>query len=615
MRSLIFHYTSLDFRRAILHFAFFFQLLTLSTRTASGQVIDSLQFTIQQRFDTGVVLLVNNNGLIPLRNYKHQRQLNILTGEGFSEADARRCWEWYGRTSIASFNGRPDYQTIHNILDAIRGYDQIFIHLMPTDNQFSQQIINFIEMIPEKGKTVLVIYDSETLLGRINGEKDFAAIVLADEPRLEALSAVVRGIFGGIPFTGTTVSGMGIHTRQTRINFSSSWVSGINPVKFATIDSIVADAMARGAFPGCQVLAILKGNVIYEKSFGYHTWDKQREVLPTDLYDLASLTKILATTPALIQLEHEGIIQVHHRLGTYLPLVGGSDKEDLKIMEILSHRARLQAWIPFYKMLVTNGHPDTTIFSRQSNFHYPVQVCDSLYITSSYTDTMLQMIQRSPLIKKHTYLYSDLGMILLKYAIEEQTKVPFEEYLDNRIYDPLNLFSMGFNPLRSYPAGSIVPTEDDRYFRNCLVHGFVHDPAAAMMGGVAGHAGLFANARDVGVLMYTLANGGEYGGVQLFNPGTIDEFNQRHYRRIRRGLGFDKPETTPGYKPNVTSYASPSSFGHSGFTGTFTWADPDKDLIYVFLSNRVHPSGENPLLTQLGVRAKIHAVLYEALPQ
>jgi CubicO group peptidase (beta-lactamase class C family) len=582
------------------------------TTHARAKSEDSLTFTVQQYFDTCIVLTSNPEQLLPLGHYRNLTILNVISGDGVDLQELDKAWQWYGESNLAKVSSRPDYKEIAALSDTVDRYDLVFLHLLPTAGFFTQQIINLAEMIREKKKVVLILYGDEELMARIGRDERFGAIILALSPQPEAMKAAVRAIFGGIPFTGTTSAGIGIRTIKTRINYTSSWSSGINPSKFARIDTIVADAMARGAFPGCNVLAIWKGDVIFEKSYGYHTWENQREVTPADIYDLASLTKILTTTSALIQLHSSDVIDVGHKLGTYLPMAAGSDKDDLRIRDILAHRARLQAWIPFYKKLMSNGTPDTTILSRTESFSYPVKVCDSLFIASTYTDTMIQQILRSPLGKKHTYLYSDLGMILLKFAIEEQTKVPFEEYLDHHIFCPLNLYSAGYNPYLHFPPERIVPTENDRYFRNVLVHGYVHDPAAAMMGGVAGHAGLFANARDVGVMMYTLANKGQYGGESIYDPATIDYFNQRHYRRVRRGLGFDKPEAA-GNRSNVTSYASDKSFGHSGFTGTFTWADPEQELIYVFLSNRVHPSGENPLLTSLGVRARIHAVLYEAI--
>jgi CubicO group peptidase (beta-lactamase class C family) len=578
---------------------------------SAGQ--DSLQYLKQLHYDTTLVLLGNNSGFLPLGPYKHLRQLNVVAGQGFAPSEIAECWSYYGETDLMVLSDRPDYREIVAFNDSAKEYDQVFIHLLPGDQPFTPQLLNLLEMALQRQKVVLVVYGDEDLLKLIVAKQSLGGLILAHSPTPEAIRAAVTAIFGGIPFMGKTKSGAGIATQKTRIRYGGSWASGIHPDRFSAIDSIVADGIAQRAFPGCQVLAIWKGNVIFERCYGNHTWETPDPVKPDDLYDLASLTKILSTTPALIQLHHQGVIDVDRKLGRYLSPAVGTDKEDLRIDDILAHRAKLQSWIPFYKPLMHDGIPDTLVFSTLMLFEYPLRVADRLYITRNYTDTMITQILRSPLLRKHSYLYSDLGMILLKYAIEEQTQTPLEEYIEKYIVDPLNLYTMGYRPLETFPPARIVPTEDDRYFRNSLLHGYVHDPAAAMFGGVAGHAGLFANARDVGVLMYTLSIGGTYGDTSVFNAEAIDHFNKKHFYKLRRGLGFDKPERVKGNKPNVTSYASDRSFGHSGFTGTFTWADPEHELVYVFLSNRVHPFGDNPLLTSLGIRAKIHAELYKAI--
>lgn len=582
---------------------------------SSGNADDSLSALVQKRFDTTVVLLSNPAGLLPLKLYKSQKQLNIIAGSTLSANLLRECWEWYGITSIMTI---PDPSVLANnapMLDSLHASDQVFIHLADTTDTVVAAWFAFLKGFTPGGKIVLVLYGDETMAGQTDSLSQFGAVILGLSPQKEAMRAAVKGIFGGIAFQGKSADSRGLSTMKTRIQYGSSWESGINPAKLARIDSIVADAMTKGAFPGCQVLAIWKGNVILDKCYGYHTWKKEKPVQHSDLYDLASVTKILATTSALIKLQHNQTIDVNQKLVKYLPLTKGTSKENLTLVEILSHRAGLQAWIPYYKQLMVGNKPDTLFCRTIQSDSFPLQVSDSLFITRSYTDTILKLILKSPVTKRPGYLYSDLGMIMLKYAIEEQTKMRFEDYLGKMIYDSLNLMTPGFNPLQRFSADRIVPTEDDRYFRDCLIHGFVHDPASAMLGGVAGHAGLFSNARDAGVMMYTLMNQGSYGGMQVYDSTTIQLFNHRYYRKIRRGLGFDKPENTPGNKPNVTAFASDASFGHSGFTGTFVWADPEKELVYIFLSNRVHPKGDNPLLTNLGVRLKIHAELYKAISQ
>lgn len=576
--------------------------------------IDSINYIIQKKSDDKTALITNPDNLIPLKSYKNHRQLNIVTGKGFTVSQLKDSWEWYSRTDIIETSVRPDYIELKHLKDTIESYHLVFIHIMPCiDDNITQQVFNLPEMIKNKKKLVLILYDEEKQLERLSMQNDYAAIIIAFESKLQSMRSAVKGIFGGIGFKGKTASGEGIKTNKTRINYCSSWALEINPEKFTPIDSIVENAIANGAFPGCQIFAIWKGNVLFEKSYGHHTYEQNRKVKPTDIYDVASITKILATTSALIKLHNESVIDINKRLGNYYSFVKGTDKEKIVIRDILAHRSGLFSWLPFYRYLMTDGKPDSTIFSNKRSIEYSLVVSENLYIKRSYTDTMLRMIIDRPLGRRSRYLYSDLGMIMLKFAIEETTNTPFEEYLEKHIYDPLNLYTIGFNPTDLFSLDNIVPTENDNYFRNTLIHGYVHDPAAAMMGGVAGHAGLFANARDVGILMYTLSNNGIYGTEQIFDPLTIDLFNTRHFYRLRRGLGFDKPESLPSRRPNVTPMVSQTAFGHSGFTGTVTWADPHKELVYVFLSNRVHPDGNNPLLMRMNIRNNIHEILYEII--
>jgi beta-N-acetylhexosaminidase len=561
-----------------------------------------------------ISLISNPSSLIPLGNFRHQRQLNILTGEGFEANDLTCAWQWYSQTDCITTAPRPDYTEILALSDTLQHYELAVLHLMPTSGHFTPQIMDLITFLPFKKQVIVVVYGSDSLLHRLRDGGMFGGVILADAPEPEAMQAVVLGIFGGIAFQGFDVGGKGLSTRKTRIHYGSSRAVGIDPAKFLGIDTIVADAIAKGAFPGCQVLAIWKGNVIFEKCYGTHSWLDSKPVEPENLYDLASLTKILATTTTLIQLTDAGVIDVDQTLGKYLPMTLGTNKGSLVLKEILSHRARLQSWIPFYRSLVYGGMPDSALFSHIRSDTFSVNVSPNLYIRRDYPDTMLMQILNSPLTRHHRYLYSDLGMILMKYMIEEQTKLPFEEYLDCHLYHRLNLYHTTYNPYLYYPASRIIPSENDTYFRQSLLQGYVHDPAAAMLGGVAGHAGLFATARDVAVIMQTLMDRGSYGGEQIFTPDAIELFNQRHYRNVRRGLGFDKAERGGNVKqPNVTPLSSTSGFGHSGFTGTFAWADPEHELVYVFLSNRVNPTANNPLLTQLGIRIRIHGELYKAI--
>lgn len=575
---------------------------------------DSLAFSRQKHADTTLVLYKDHASAIPLKSYAGCKQLNLclLESSDFPKI-IDSCWSWYGITSVMRSALNTSEKDVGLLCDMVSAFSQIYVHMEIGSTGIAPVWYTLPSRFPSPALLVAVVYGTPEQ-NHLDALRGYDVIILAGEPKSESVASVVKGIFGGIALRGKTAGGAGIVTRKTRIHYGSSLEAGIPPERFLAIDTIIQRAMDTGAFPGCQVLAIWKGNVIFEKAYGYHTYEKITPVSTTDLYDLASVTKILATTAALMHLEDQDSLNTARRLGHYLSMAKGSKYEDLRIRAILSHRAGLKAWIPFYRSLMKDGVPDSAVFRKTESFDFPIRVADSLFINKSYSDTMLQNILKTPVNPKPKYLYSDLGMILLKYAIEEQTKMPFEEYLETNLYQPLNLFTIGYNPRNAFPEARIVPTENDRYFRMSMLQGYVHDPAAAMLGGVAGHAGLFANARDAGVMMYTFINKGRYGDTTVFSPAVIGEFNKRHYRNVRRGLGFDKPDPVKGNKPSVTPLASDKSFGHSGFTGTFVWADPERELVYVFLSNRVHPTQDNSLLTSLGVRMKVHEVLYKAIP-
>lgn len=577
---------------------------------------DSVAWLQQHLADQQVALLINKQNFLPLKYYRNKRQINIVTGNHLKKETIGHVWDCYSRSDYLYLSNRPNYDEIFRLNDTLRHYDLACLHIAPDDKILTPQILSLLEILDVVPTTlILVLYTDHSWVEKIISLEKATAVIVAHEPSEQNAIAVVKGIFGGIPFIGMASNQPSLTTVQSRIHFCSSLESGIAPTAFQRIDSIVQDGIQQKAFPGCQIIAVWKGIVIFEKCYGHHTFEQETRVSCNHLYDLASLTKILATTPALIKLDHQEIINVNNTLGHYLEITKGSNKENLSIKEVLSHRAGLQSWIPFYKRYASEYYTDTSVFSSTYSTFFSTTVCDHLFAHHTLTDTMMRRVIDSPLKKKHKYLYSDLGMIMLKFAIEETTKLPFDEYLDDEIYAPLNLFAIGYNPLLTYPKTMIVPTEYDNYFRKTFVHGYVHDPAAAMMGGTAGHAGLFSTARDVAIMMYTLSHDGSYGRITVFDAETINHFNHQHYNRLRRGLGFDKPETTKGNKPNVTPYASAKSFGHSGFTGTFTWADPENDLVYVFLSNRLTPDGNSTLLTSLGIRKRIHSALYEIILQ
>ncbi|WP_240347774.1 glycoside hydrolase family 3 N-terminal domain-containing protein [Longitalea arenae] len=411
--------------------------------------------------------------------------------------------------------------------------------------------------------------------------------------------------------------GDGVITRRLLPAIPASQL-GFNQAKLNTaIDSIVNDAIKQKAIPGAVVLVAKDGKIAYEKAFGYLTYDSTAPVYPETIYDLASVTKIMATTLSVMKLYDEGKLELQKTLGDYLPLVRGTNKAPLKLWDILLHQAGLKAFIPFYRETLdnTNGNlPLSALYRTSPEENFTVPVAANLYIRNNWEDTMMRRILKSELGPQGKYIYSDNDYIFLGKIVEAVTKMPLDQYVKKTFYDKLNLSVTGFNPAFRFPLDYIAPTEREKEFRNQLIHGYVHDPGAAMFGGVAGHAGLFSNAYEVAVLAQMLLNGGVLNGQNFFSRSTVDYFNQYHSAISRRGLGFDKPEKDNATRtePYPCASASPLTFGHTGFTGTCFWVDPRNNLIFVFLSNRVNSPDVNKFL-RMSIRPKVHEAIYQAL--
>ncbi len=394
---------------------------------------------------------------------------------------------------------------------------------------------------------------------------------------------------------------------------------GISSKQLDTLSIIANSAIKAHAFPGCQVLVARNGKVIYYKTFGYLNYDRLEPVQPGTIYDLASVTKVSATLMAVMHLYDEKKINLDSTLGTYLPWLKGTNKDTLQIKNILLHQAGLVAFIPFYKETVDSltGLPNSKLYRTVKDDSFSVRVADNMYLRSDWEDTINQRIRDSRLLPSGKYVYSDNDFILLAKIVEQITGETLDSYVDKQFYKPLDMYSTTFKPRENHvPITSIAPTEKEKYFRMQLLRGDVHDPGAAMFGGVAGHAGLFSNAYDLAKLYLMLLNDGTWNGKSYFDSSTVHFFTAYHSDSSRRGYGFDKPEkdnaTNPDPYPSV--YASPQTFGHTGYTGTCVWADPKENLLFIFLSNRVCPDGgANGLLSKLSVRRNMLDAVYRAI--
>ncbi len=362
-----------------------------------------------------------------------------------------------------------------------------------------------------------------------------------------------------------------------------------------------------------MILIAQNGEVVYEKAFGHFTYDSLVRISTHTVYDVASITKTLATTLGMMKLFDDGLIKLNQRISHYLPELKHTRSGNITIRNLLTHHSGLPASIPLHKEALAMMQTGRPVFSSDPALTHPVMVTDKIYVDTAWNQRLLKQIATLPAGKTH-YRYSDVGFILLGNIIERVSRQRLNDYLKMHFYEPLQLKHTGFNPIMQVPASTIVPTEFDDTFRKQLIQGTVHDPVAAMLGGVAGHAGLFSNARELFILMQMLLNQGTINDFCFIDDKTVRQFTQ-YQNASRRGLGFDKPERDNATRkdPYPSALVSPGTFGHTGFTGTAAWADPENGLIFIFLSNRIHPSSTNRKLITMNIRAAIQDAAYRAL--
>lgn len=495
------------------------------------------------------------------------------------------------------------------------------------------QQMSFLKQVQNKKNVILVLMGNPYLLQHFC---DFRTVFIGyeDHPAMqEAMASVLLGIE---PATGklpvTPCDGMKMEDKAPKM-----LAAEVKPVKDPIVDRLeptiypedagvvnnnaisklnifLERSVVDGVFPGCQVLAAKNGKVFYNRAFGYYDAYKTIKVDTNSIYDVASLTKVLATTLAVMKLYEDGKLDLDKPLSTYLPQVAGTDKAPLRIRDLLLHQAGLKSWIPFYRETIDEaGKPDATVYSDKRAGDFSVEVADHMYMRRDYVDTVWNTILTYPLENKGRYVYSDLDFIFLATVVEKLTGKRLDDYVSENFYQPMGLKNITYHPLKKFPPSRIAPTENDMYWRMQTVRGYVHDQAASMFGGVAGHAGLFANAGDVAAIFQMLIQGGTYNGKRFFKKETVGYFTAYNSSLSRRGLGFDKPYADADNAGPTGDRASGYTFGHQGFTGTCAWADPETGIVFVFLSNRVNPSAENKKINRQSTRTVSQDYIYEAL--
>ena len=487
----------------------------------------------------------------------------------------------------------------------------------------------FINTLLKRQAVTIVHFGIPYMLSRIKELKNADAILLLYQDSVLSQEAAAQAVFGGIPIIGTLpvtinkdfTAGTGNFVKKAiRLGYTLPEAVGMNSRYIDQhVDSIVHNAIKEKAFPGCQILVAKNKKIIFHKTYGYHTYDKKLPVKLNDIYDLASITKIAAVMPALMKLNEEGKFNLDEPLSKYWNDWQHSNKKDLTFRKILSHQARLLPYIAFHKETQEkNGTLKKRWYSKTSSTQFPIRVAEGIYLNKNYTEQMFKRIRESPLLKEAGYKYSGLSFLIFPDLIEQLSGQQYTDYLNTQFYIPLGASSLNFTPLADYPKERIIPTENDKNYRHQILQGYVHDEAAAMRGGLSGNAGLFGTANDLAKLMQMYVQSGEYGNKRYIKKSTFDEYTRVQFpeKDNRRGLGFDKPLLDNKKKKMPDSYPAPAvsqrSFGHSGFTGTFVWIDPDEKLIYIFLSNRVYPTRENSKIYSLNVRSAIQQVFYDA---
>ena len=577
--------------------------------------------------EASVTLLKNEKSILPLQRLDTMKIIEVSIGD-VQENVFSTTINKYAKIDRVGINHDAPQKLRDTLLATLKKYNWVILQINKTsykpekDFGCSAGSLDLISQICKQKNTIACLYSNPYLLNKLENIHLSKAILNVYEYNQFSQKAAADAIMGAITVNGTLpvstklfVAGTGLEINKTiRVKYVTPEEIGINSAKLLEIDSIAKYGIKENAYPGCQIVAIKDGKVFYQKNFGKQAYDVYAEkVNDKTIYDLASLTKILSSSLALMKLTEQKQFDYEQHLDYYFPELTGTNKSSIHYKDMLTHQSGLPAWLPFWQKTVDKkSEYKSGYYSDTYSDQYPVQVAKGLYVVKDFNDSIYNQIMSCKMEETCKYVYSDIGYYFSKILIEKLTKTPLNKYVQAQFYKPLNV-GLTYLPLAVYPAEQIAPTENDLKFRKQLIRGYVHDQGAALMGGVAGHAGLFGNANDVALIMQMLLNKGAYAGQQLLDSSVIRQYTSTHFSDNRRGLCFDKPEFDEKKESPVTKECSLKSFGHSGFTGTFAWADPENGLIFVFLSNRVYPSADENKLAKLGIRGKIHKTLYEAV--
>lgn len=586
----------------------------------------------EKLFENAITLIQNKDDILPLKK-KDKKELAIVS---FGMKQNSSFERYASKYTDATYFYLPKSLTIaqnDSIYEILSSFNLVIFNLGKT-TIFPQRSFGItaseIELIDKTAKdkqTIINLLGSPLAIQKYFKEPQlFHAFILSHQDNYLTQKISAEMIFGALPFKGKLPvkisedypAGFGLSTKALGIiSFGQAENQKINSIQLEKeIDSIVLAGIEMEAFPGCQICIARNGSIIFQKNYGYQTYDSILAVNDETIYDIASITKVVASIPSLMHLYDKKKLNLDTAIVTYMPYLENSNKANLTFRDILTHQSRLTAWIPFYWYNADSaGNLNPEVFQYQQNDIFSLRVAEGLYIDKDYGYKMYDTIVKSDLRKRKEYKYSDLGYYFVHQIIEDYFDLPFDQFVFQKFYRPLNLKKTTYHPRRHFNLMDIAPTENDTLFRKQVIRGDVHDPGAAMLGGVCGHAGLFSTAEDLTVLFQLYLQKGYYGGVQYFDTATIQEFTRYQFdgNKNRRALGFDKPfKKYDRYGP-VCESANTESFGHSGFTGTYAWTDPENQTVYVFLSNRVYPRSDNYKISKFDIRTNIQQAIYNAM--
>lgn len=580
----------------------------------------------QKLTEAAMTLVADHDDIIPLKELSDKKigTLSINTSE-----------QTKFQSRISDYTDARHYQLIPSqlttkhaqMIQTLSQFETVVVGIhtagkfMGYANDISLSTINFIRDLQKETKVIIVLFGSPYLLQKLNFSNNIL-VAYDNDPLTQDVAAQticgVNDIIGTLPvaINERWPSGFGLQrTHLQRLGYANPEMVNMSSDTLNKIDTLMAEVIRLNASPGGQILIAKDGKIVFQKSYGKLSQNGYY-VNNNTVYDIASITKILATTLATMKLVDEGKIDIQAPLKNYIYNTDTTNKADLIIKDILAHHARLLPWIGFYQSTAPNSKSygyNPNYYSGIKQDKYIIPVAKGMFMRNDYIDTMYQTIYNTRLRDSDNYRYSDLGFYLMQKIIENRSGMPLDQFTSDEFYKPLGLKYTTFNPLLKYNEAIIAPTENDNYFRHQALKGYVHDMGAAMLGGVGGHAGLFSNAKEMAILMQMLLNKGSYGGKIYLQPQTIELFTTRHSRSTRRGLGFDMKELA-GSKSQSTSPLAPESvFGHTGFTGTAAWADPKNNIVYIFCANRTYPGGNNQTFNNREYRIKVQTIIYKAL--